>query len=303
MDIEEIYKKNPFDVLFLPSQGFFYENQKNRLNVKLLTGKDELLLTNPMLSEIGEAVDIVLKASILDKDIEFDNLLLVDKQAISIFLKINSYGSTVEFLTNCPNSSCNKTGKTSFDLSELKAKDIIELPDEEGNYMFILPKMKLKSPQNPEKKIPIIVKFKPLRVIDEKNMLKESKKQKLSEISNDIILRYKHQITSINGNKDKVYIDKVVKSIPISDSVALREYIQKVEPGIENEIILQCEHCRSRLWEEIFLCMYYGKGITREDSYNMSVSERKWMINRIIEEIEKKNKAEEEAYNKAKSKK
>ena len=123
-----------------------------------------------------------------------------------------------------------------FDLSELKAKDIIELPDEEGNYIFILPKMKLKSPQNPEKKIPIIVKFKPLRVIDEKNMLKESKKQKLSEISNDIILRYKHQITSINGNKDKFKTFKI--TCAGSDSPRVRgiaEYIQRTYGLTEKE--------------------------------------------------------------------
>ena len=60
---------------------------------------------------------------------------------------------------------------------------------------------------------------------------------------------------------------------------------------------------RTNILEEIFLLTYYHKGgITRDEVYKMTISERRWEIQRISDEIEKKNKAEEDAYRKAQSK-
>ena len=58
------------------------------------------------------------------------------------------------------------------------------------------------------------------------------------------------------------------------------------------------------MMDEIFLIGYYGKGgITRADSFSMPVYERRWTMERISEEVEKKNKAEEAAARKARNKK
>jgi len=49
------------------------------------------------------------------------------------------------------------------------------------------------------------------------------------------------------------------------------------------------------------LAYYYGKGITRNQAYEMTTVDRRWTINRISEEIEKQNKAEKDAANKSKN--
>jgi hypothetical protein len=49
------------------------------------------------------------------------------------------------------------------------------------------------------------------------------------------------------------------------------------------------------------LLTYYGKSITIEDAKRMPVTERRWFINRISEEIEKQREYERKEMAKAKS--
>ena len=124
--------------------------------------------------------------------------------------------------------------------------------------------------------------------------------------------------------QDKDFISKVVAEFPLKDSSALRKYINKVEPGINSKVRLTCSNClhsfvedfdinknflgitpehKSNLWEESFLLWYHSQGgIGRGDVFKMSTAERRWGIQRIIEELDKKHKAEQEAANKSRSK-
>jgi len=46
---------------------------------------------------------------------------------------------------------------------------------------------------------------------------------------------------------------------------------------------------------------YYGKGgITRDEAFSIATAERRWAIQRISEEVDKKNKAEADAAEAAK---
>lgn len=308
-----------FDLLFLPSQSF-YKPFKQSLFIKHLTGKEEIVLTSPMLHEAGKAIDLVLKSCILDEDVNFEDLILPDKQALMMFLRINSFGSKIELNITCPH--CQKEGKSSFDLISLQAKDIIELPDENGEHTYNMKNFKLSSQKDKNEKISVVVKFKPLTISDEKKIKLEIENIK-SGNKNEMLIRYKYQIVSINGNADKNFIIKVIKNLPIVESKKMREYFEKILPGIQNEITLKCQHCqkdiedtfnldinllgitpeyRENLLEELFLVTYYGKDISYDSALNMPTSQRKWWINRISAEIEKKNKAEEDAVKKSQSK-
>jgi len=59
---------------------------------------------------------------------------------------------------------------------------------------------------------------------------------------------------------------------------------------------------RENVQEELFLITYYGENIGIEDAKKMPVTERRWFINRISEELSKKKEAEEKAVRQAKSK-
>lgn len=303
----------PFDALMLPSKGLFYDPKVSILYVKYLSALEENILTQPSLMDNGFGLDLVLDSVIINKDIEIDNLLIGDRNSLMIYLRSTAYGDNFPIISECP--SCKLTGETNVALSSLGAKDINIFPNELGFFEFTLPKMKL----NEE---PITICFRPLRVKDEKEIekLENQEKVKNKKYTSSITTKFQTQIVSINSINNKKFIEKIIKKIPIKDSLALREYMELVEPGIDSNVNLKCPHCshnyknfipinanifsldpdfKSALWEEIFLLEYYGKS-QRSDIYKMSTVERRWRLQRVSEEIDKKNKAEQAAVSKAK---
>jgi sarcosine oxidase delta subunit len=314
---DEFYSEGfeiPFDVLNLPSQGIFYHDGRSALTVRYMTAREESILTSPSLLESGKAMDIVLESVIMDKGVDINKLMAVDKNAIFIFLRSTAYGDKFQVSINCP--SCGKSGETHFLLSELGIKEATEKPEDDGCYEFELPKMKLNSN-------PIKIKFKPMTVEVEKKMFEElqATSENSKKVIKNVTAKYVAQFHSINGNTDEKFIRKISEKMLIYDSNALQKYMESVEPGIDEKVNLKCPHCtseftenfsvgseilklpaqhRKNVNEEIFLLHYYGKSITRGDAYRMAVTDRRWTIERISEEIERKNKAEQRAADQAK---
>jgi len=302
--------QSPFDLVQFPSLGLFYSDKRPGLLVKYMTGIEENILTAPTLAATGEAMDIALNSVIMNADVDVNSLLVGDKNMILMYLRSTSYGDSYPVHITCP--SCKQTGQTSFNISSMNAKDIVELPDENGEYSYMMPKMKIKGE-------PVVVKFRPLTVADEKkiNYEIEMEKQDPRALPKAITIKYKTQITSINGNSDKEYIAQVSSKFPIKDSSMLRAYIDRLEPGIDSKITLTCEKCnhsfyedyyinsdfigltpeyKNVLWEECFLLGHYSQGaVSRDEAMNMTTAERRWRIERISEEINRKNDAEKKA--------
>jgi hypothetical protein len=302
--------QSPFDLVQFPSLGLFYKDKTPGVLVKYLSGVEENILTAPSLATTGEALDITLNSVILNEGIDPNDLLIGDKNTILMYLRSTSYGDSYPVFINCP--KCNQSGQTSFNISSMNAKDIIEMPDEHGEYYYIMPRMKIKGE-------PVIVKFKPLTVADEKKINYEIEMEKTNprSLPKAITIKYQNQITSINGNTNKEFIAKASSSFPIKDSSLLRAYMDRLEPGIDSKITLTCEKCmhtfnddfvigsdflgltpeyKNVLWEECFLLSYYSNGgVSRDEAMKMSTAERRWRIERISEEINRKNEAEKKA--------
>lgn len=317
---KHIVKENnvPFDEISIPSRGIFYKDKKETFLVKYVTAKEENLLTSPTLIDSGRALEMLMSSCLLDWSGNIDKLLVGDRDAFMVYLRSTSYGDKVTFDFKCGN--CNSETQTSFNLSELEMKEIKEQPDENLEYQFTMPTMKIKGEK-------IIVKFRPKTLADERNIIKtvekESKKIGDLKLENRIAVTYRSQITSINGIKDKGFIRKVIKAMSLSDSAKLRSQMDSVEPGVDNTIHTTCPSCghvasnkipidtnffglnpeyRQHMMDEIFLITYYGKGgFSRDDVFNMPVYERRWVMQRIQEEVEKKNKADRQAASKARS--
>lgn len=294
----------PFDMITLPSRGMFYSGNSPHVLVRYLTGSEENLLSSPSLIDDGLALSIVFKNVILSKSIDYESLLIGDRNAILLFLRSTAYGDKFSVEFPCP--KCSKKSEASFLLSDFEMKEIIDIPDNDGSYMFQLPKSGS------------FVKFKPLTVKDEVILNKISKiEESRGGVKSSVTSKYNMQIVSIDDNSDENYINKFVKMMTLQDSAAFRKYTKKVEPGINSMVSLKCSNCgkttreefeitpkilgltpdyRKDLLEELFLVSYYSKGgISRKEAWDMSVYERRWSIRRINEEIEKKNKAEQDA--------
>lgn len=294
--------------------GHFYSSGTATLYVKYITAREENILTQPSLMENGYGLELVMESVIINKDFPLDELLVGDKQSMLVYLRSTSYGDNFPIGTMCP--ECNSTGETKFELSSLPVKETEEKPDENGLFTFTMPKMKLSGEK-------VIIKFEPLRLKHEKYINKTIEEEKKSNkaYNSNVTLKFQQQIYSVNGISDKDYIKKVIKKFPIKDSTELREYMELVEPGIDSNIKIVCQNCnheyttfvhiddgifsldpayKTNLWEEVFLIWYYGKGVNRSDIYNMSTVERRWSLQRISEEIEKRNQAEQAAADRAK---
>lgn len=299
--------ESPFDVIHLPSGGNFYPNKKSSLYVRYLTGIEENMFTSPGVFESDYFDTMILDSVVMDKDVNVNELLSCDKQAIYLFLRLTSFGDKYPLLITCP--KCGQTGETSFRISEIEAKDVIAQPNENGQFHFVMPKMKIDDK-------PVIISFKPLTVINEQDIARELKSG-IGKVNKATSTKYRYQIQAINDISDKSVIAKMITKFPIKDSAALKEYMEMVEPGIDSNVNLKCKNCqqftrekividssflglvpeyKNKLWEEIFLLFYYGEGgVSKTEATKMSASERRFFLQRIIEEKEKKNKSESEA--------
>ena len=306
MSILDKIKNHEFDIIELPSRGLFYNLGRSYIFLKLLTAKEENILTAPFLSEYGLALDMVLESVILD-DIKVEDLLSVDRKAIIMFLRSKAFSDTFTLDLECNN--CNTKFSEEFRFSNFEMSDTVEMP-EDGVYEIFF-----RLSDTNDKKYNI--KLKPLTHGQDKIIKKFYHKQPQTY---EIIF----QIQSINDIEDKNYIVNFVTKMPIKKFQLLKKIIDKMTPKIYEHLDTECLACGHRersdfkiddgllkldaayrtVYEhEIFLIEFYGKGgFQKDEIYDMSIGQRRGIIEKINEEIEKKNKAEEEAINKAKNK-
>jgi len=213
----------PYDILDLPSQGILYPNKKSTVKVEYLTAFDETVLSSPNISGGGKLMDILLERKI--KDLGFDplDLLISDRTAILLFLRITAFGP--EYKQIVVNDKSELTEGT-LDLSSLKQKKLEVNPGKDGCFDYILPTSKK------------LVKFKFLTGRDEKEIgvLDENYMSKNNtDISNKMFFRLEKQIQSIDGETDKIKLSNMVKTLTIIDSRSLKKYMSEIEPGIDFE--------------------------------------------------------------------
>ena len=92
--------KLPTEIIDLPSKGLLYpedsELAKGILEMKYMTAKEEDILTNQSYIRNGTVLDRLMKSLIVSK-INYDDLLIGDKNAIMVAARILGYGSEYVF--------------------------------------------------------------------------------------------------------------------------------------------------------------------------------------------------------------
>ena len=218
--------KLPTEQVTLPSKGLLYlkENPLSSgvIEMKYMTAREEDILTNSNYIRQGTVIDKLLQALIVTP-INYDDLLVGDKNAILISARILGYGKDYTFkYTN----QLGEEVEANVDLSGLKDKEIDEslLKSGKNEFTFELPFSKN------------VVTFKLLTHGDEKNIEAEIKGlKKINPNSTyDVTTRLKFIITSIEGKYDQKSIRDFVDNFLIAkDARALREYYSQVQPDIE----------------------------------------------------------------------
>jgi len=213
--------KMPTEEVSLPSGGKLYPQDSplssGKVEVKYMTAKEEDILSNQNYIEKGNVLDKLLQSVIIG-DINVDDLLIGDKNAVMVAVRALGYGKDYVF----------KYGgeEQTIDLSLLQNKEVD--PDfasaTENEFTFTLPKS-----EN-------VVTFKLLTGKDEKKIDQELKglKKIIKEGTPSLTTRLKYQITSVNGDRDikgiREFVDKYLLA---QDSRALREKIRSLSPDID----------------------------------------------------------------------
>ena len=213
--------KIPTEQVTLPSKGLLYPEDnplsKGVVEIKYMTAKEEDILTNQGYIQKGNVLDKLLE-SLIVSEINLDDLIVGDKNAILIAARVLGYGGDYKFTL---------AGKEqSIDLSELDNKHFDESAITKGKnqFEFTLPHSENK------------ITFKILTGHDEKKMDAELKGlKKLSpNASPELTTRLKYIITSVNGDDSvKTIRDFVDNYLLARDSRALREHIKSVQPDVD----------------------------------------------------------------------
>ena len=258
-----------YDIIPLPSKGECYPNKRGRIAVSYLTAMDENIIVSPNLYRDNMVLDVILKEKIRDPEINADDLLDGDRDAIILFLRSSAYGNMYAVTTTDPETK--KSFETEIDLSKIKYKDFNLVGDENGWFEYQTPVTK----DNLKFKFLTHGDYVKLSKLDELEVSSIRKKEidryneKLKyyleeddnitasdrlEISNAITalenwsekyeeddIKFSHrasnelemQIMSVNGNTDRKYIHEYVMTMPIRDASSVRKYIARNTPGVD----------------------------------------------------------------------
>ena len=289
-EVKEVYKETPlisnnwettsfkesFDVIPLPSKGECYDTNLSTIAVSYLTANDENMIVSPNLYRDGLILDYLLKAKIKNNDIDPDDLVEGDREAIILWLRATSYGTQYPITV-----TDNETGiefNTEVDLTQIKHKPFVLKSDGNGYFDYVLPISKdeikfrflthgdIKQIEDIEKEEQVNIKKDRLLAIvkdldtfiendttlnkEEKVKLYESKRninKWADKLESDNEFGYTHKLTnrlelsivSINGNDDRDYISEYVRNMNVRDALALRRYIGENEPGLDYAVTVQ----------------------------------------------------------------
>lgn len=265
-----------YDVISLPSNGECYKSKIGRVPVAYLTAYDENIITSPNLYRDGLVIDYLLKNKIVNKEIDVNELVSGDVDAIILFLRATSYG--IEFPVSVQDPKTGEIIETNIDLSKIKSKEFSLKGDENGYFSYVLPTSKVEVKfkyltRKEENDLRLLSRLEgegsstiDLKSANETitNMLKADsvldgkdkslildatrkindwiKKIELTnsnKFNKSITNRMEMQIMAINGNYDKEYIRKAIYNMPANDSLKLRRYILENEPGLDFEVEIE----------------------------------------------------------------
>ena len=220
--------KFPTEEIELPSKGIVYPKDNplssGKVEIKYMTAKEEDILSNQSYIQKGIVLDKLLKSLIVNKDINFDDIVLGDKNAIFIAARILGYGKNYDVSI--------KGIEHTIDLTTFENKPFDTKGLEQGmnEFSFKLPNSGT------------VLTYKLLNGKDEKAIDREiaGLKKINKEASPDSTTRLKHTITSVDGKEDTKDIRDFVDNYMLArDARAFREHVKNTQPDVDLNYVLE----------------------------------------------------------------
>ena len=213
--------KLPTEIVKLPSQGLIYPESNplssGEVEIKYMTAKEEDILTNTNYINDGTVLDRLMK-SLIVSDINYNDLVIGDKNAIMVAARILGYGQNYTFTYDGE--------EYTIDLSQLENKeiDLSLFKNRENRFSFTLPSTDVN------------IEFKILTHGDEIEIKKEieSLKKLNPNSSPDLTTRLKYMLLSINGSTEKKDIREFVDNYLLAqDARAFRNFLNELQPDVD----------------------------------------------------------------------
>lgn len=253
--------KLPGRIFQLPSRGVFYHNgeldetvKDGEIHVRPMSAIDEINMKNPDQLFSGAAVNTVFSTCIkgIKKPSE---LLSKDVDAIMLFLRAVTYGSSYEFMAhhNCVTPQVDLEGKPVLGEDGkqvmLKARDYSQIADVDQ----LINSMKMLDPTTIDQmytvKLPTgqVVKLKPNKYQQVIDLIKSNQSKKaftVQDQQDNLITMLLGVIESVEGIKDPQLITEWIRAIPTPMVNRIAEKIENINAwGSDLKWTCKCRDC------------------------------------------------------------
>jgi len=218
----------PTEVISLPSQGKCYPEgnplSSGQVEIKYMTAKEEEILSSQNLIRKGVVLDKLFESIIVDKNINIDDILIGDKNAIMLATRILGYGPNYTIQVEDENGNAEDF---TVNLAEVQTKetDLSKL-NIENKYTFTT-------------KSGTILEYRLLTHGDEKKIdadVKALERLNKGGASSELTTRYRYMITSVDGKTDTQSITSFINNRFLTiDTRAFREEVRKIQPDVNME--------------------------------------------------------------------
>jgi hypothetical protein len=111
----------PTEIISLPSKGLCYPEtsplSKGEITIKLMTAKEEDILTSTNLIKKGIHLDKLLESVVVESGVNINDLLIGDKNAILVASRVLAFGADYNVMVKDPDSG--EPTNTIVDLSKI----------------------------------------------------------------------------------------------------------------------------------------------------------------------------------------
>ena len=211
----------PTEEVELPSKGLVYPKDNplssGKVEIKYMTAKEEDILSNQSYIKKGTVIDKLLK-SLIVTDIDYNDSIIGDKNALMVAARVLGYGKDYSFIY--------EGEEIEVDLALIEPKPMDESDFTKGlnSFNFTLPSTKTE------------ITFKILTHKDEMSIARELEGlKKISKThSPTISTKLKYIITSVGGDSESKTVRKFVDDFLLArDARALRKHIDEFQPDID----------------------------------------------------------------------
>lgn len=232
----------PTEFVELPSKGLAYPethplHNKDVIEIRFMTAKDEDILSSQTLLKKGIAVERFMQNIIIDSNIKTSSLLVGDRNAIIIAARRSGYGSDYETKVTCP--ACGEQDLCSFDLASPEIRET-NIDNESFNI----------SPTNGGTfivKAPLTgfnIELRLLTGKEEMELTAKMRSRQKKKLADAIVSdQLRMMIVSVEGHKDRQVINSYVNTVTTQDSRYLRLALKAITPDVKVAENFECPSC------------------------------------------------------------